>query len=67
MKWVEIDGAHINMGEVMLFSWRDGALHVNFYGYRGSYTIRDPDKQLYLKMCRSQGILPAEEVLTSGS
>lgn len=66
MKWVNLAGVHVNMDQVMCFSWRDKGLMVNFYGYSGSYTIRDPDKQLYLKMCRSQGIRPAEEVVSNG-
>lgn len=66
MKWVNLDGIHVNMDQVMLFRWHDGGLRVSFQGYPRSYTFCDPDKRLYLKMCRSQGLRPAEGVVPDG-
>lgn len=61
MKWVEIIGTHVNMNLVETFVWHDGQLHVFFHGDNKVTKVDDPDQELYLKMCRSQGIQPYEE------
>ena len=62
MKWCEILGTHINMNLVASFVWYDGKLRLWFVGDSGDgATLADPDRELYIKMCRSQGIRPYEE------
>jgi hypothetical protein len=61
MKWVLIRRSHIHMDNVDLFSWWEGKLLVWFSGDPKSVEFDDPERELYLKMCRSQGVLPYEE------
>lgn len=61
MKWVLIEQRHINMNNVDLFSWDDGILCIYYSGDPNPTEVMDPDRKLYLKMCRSQGVTPYEE------
>lgn len=61
MKWALISRTHINMGNVVAFFWSRGVLYVRFIGNDVSERWTDPDRKLYLKMCRSQGLQPYEE------
>ena len=56
MKWVLIGRLHINTSNVSAFKWEDGRLYIFFPGDPVPYTRRDPDKKLYYKVCRSQGL-----------
>jgi len=60
MKWVELDKTHINTDHVQGFYWRRGVLVLTFVG-RAPERWDDPKRELYLKMCRSQGVRPCEE------
>lgn len=61
MKWVLIEKRHINMNNVDLFSWDDGVLVVYYSGDPVPGEYMDPNRELYLKMCQSQGVQPYEE------
>lgn len=61
MKWVLIEQRHINMNNVDLFSWDDGILFIYYSGDPSPSEIMDPDRELYLKLCQSQGVRPYGE------
>ena len=61
MKWVLICREHINMTNVDAFKWQNGTLYVHFNSDPYPAKYPDPDKELYFKMCRSQGLRPDEE------
>ncbi len=61
MKWAEIEGTHINTNVIQTFYWKDGKLTIWFIGDQLPIEYDDPDQVLYVKLCRSQGIRPAEE------
>ena len=61
MKWILIENRHINMNNVDMFSWDDGILFVWYNGDPMPGEYLDPDRQLYLKMCQSQGVRPVME------
>ena len=61
MKWALIGKRHVNMNNVDAFMWENGIL---FLGYSGDPEVAefdDPDRELYHKLCRQQGIRPYEE------
>jgi hypothetical protein len=62
MKWVEINGRHINTNNVDSFDWLDGVLEIRYDGSIATWCTVDPDKKMYKKLCRCLGILPYEEV-----
>ena len=61
MKWVEIDHTHINTHHIQTFYWIKGKLLLSFVGRESMEQWEDPNKELYLKLCRSQGVQPYEE------
>ena len=61
MKWVLLGKRHINTNNVSYFKWDHGTLFVYFNVSEGSIVLPDPDKKLYRKMCKQQGIRPYEE------
>lgn len=61
MKWTTIYKSHVNTNNVDCFRWEDGLLLVWFIGSECPNKWDDPDRQLYLKLCRQQGIQPVEE------
>lgn len=60
MKWAMIIDVHLNMDLVVSYYWEHSWLKVVPVGGE-VLTYYDPDRKLYLKMCRSQGVLPYEE------
>ncbi len=61
MKWVTLRSAHINTNNVGMFYWDDGYLFIDFVGDEGEWKMEDPDQELYIQLCRQQGIRPYEE------
>lgn len=61
MKWAMIDRFHINTWSLQAFYWKDGELIIALEG-RPELVCPDHDRELYLKLCRQQGIRPYEEV-----
>ena len=61
MKFVEIDGIHINADQIRTFLWKDGELCVWYAGRHFFESWPDPDRALYKKMCYELGVLPAED------
>lgn len=61
MKWVIIKKTHINTNLVETFYWCDGRLIIAFVGEDQPAVWEDPDRKLYLQLCRQQGIRPYEE------
>lgn len=61
MKWVEVKGTHINTNRMQTFYWKDGKLVLWLTGDWFPLEWDDPDRELYRKLCRQQGLRPAEE------
>lgn len=60
MRWVLIDGTHINTDNVRSFYWDDGVLYISYN--TGNYnTWSDPDKALYIRLCHLLGLRAAED------
>lgn len=60
MRWVLIDGTHINTDHVRTFYWDDGVLYI-YYNTRGHTTWSDPDKARYTRLCHLLGLRAAED------
>ena len=60
MKWATLNRTHVNMNTVETFYWCDGRIVIAFVGEDQPAVWEDPDRELYLKLCRQQGILPAK-------
>lgn len=60
MKWVLIDGTHINTDNVRTFYWNNGVLYI-FYTSGSPNTWSDPDKARYIRLCHLLGLRPAED------
>ena len=61
MKWVELNGIHINTNTIKCFWWWNGTLTIRYIDSVGLQpTIADPDKKLYTKLCHNLGIRPYE-------
>lgn len=58
MKWVRVNGQHINTDQLQLFHWERGYLILWFSGEEESVNWRDPDKRLYLEICNALGVAP---------
>lgn len=65
MKWVLIDGVHINTDLLTKFRREKGYLFLRFFG-GNTITILDRDGKLYLKLCHQLGVRPVEEVRENG-
>lgn len=61
MKWVTVKLTHINTNNVDAFKWEDGELVVFFNSDPEPAKWIDPDRELYLQLCRQQGVRPVEE------
>lgn len=61
MKWVLINMTHVNTNNIDCFRWEDGKLYVWFVAEKIPSEWDDPDRELYLRLCRQQGIRPYEE------
>ena len=61
MKWAIVRRDHINMNNVTIFKWVEEELYVWFVGEEKPAKWKDPDRKLYIKLCRQQGIRPYEE------
>lgn len=59
MRWVLIDGTHINTDHVITFYWDDGELYIYTTGSPNTWS--DPDKALYIRLCHLLGLRPAED------
>lgn len=60
MKWVEIDGTHINTNNIQSFYWNehDDMLEIWWVGTSTKAVIPDPDRTHYFKLCRLLGVRP---------
>ena len=61
MKWATVKWTHINTNNVTAFKWKDGLLYVFFIAEEEPTHWHDPDRELYLKLCRQQGVQPYGE------
>lgn len=61
MRWVLIDGNHINTDNVTNFYWVNGVLYIFYVGSTTPGGCVDPDKAHYLKLCHLLGLRPAED------
>lgn len=61
MTWVKIDKVHINTDQVQVFHWLSGQLWVHFAGKDSPIAYRDPDQDLYVRLCQAVGVAPTEE------
>lgn len=61
MKWVLVARTHINTDLVQAFFWTEGQLTIWVVADDVSMKFRDPDRALYLKLCRALGVRPVEE------
>lgn len=60
MKWVKIEGTHINTNQIATFYWKDGRLEAWFVGDAVAAKWDDPDRELYVKLCQQIGVEPEE-------
>jgi hypothetical protein len=60
MKWATINKTHVNTNNVDAFKWEDGELVIFFNSDEEPAKWRDPDRKLYLHLCRQQGVRPYE-------
>lgn len=61
MKWICVNGTHINTTRLETFFWRGGMLWLYFTGSLTPTTWKDPDRELYVKMCHALGVRPYKE------
>lgn len=61
MRWVLIDGTHINTDNVRTFYWDNGVLYIFYVGTVNPGGCPDPDKAHYIRLCHLLGLRPAEE------
>ena len=61
MRWVLIDGTHINTDNVRSFYWYDNMLYIYFVGSVNPGGCPDPDKAHYIRLCHLLGLRPAED------
>ena len=61
MRWICIDGTHINAHRIDTFFWKDGKLVVCFTGNPEPMDWDDPARELYLQVCHQLGARPVEE------
>lgn len=62
MKWVTIDKTHLNTNHIVAFYWCNGKLAITPNSANPKPVIwEDPDRELYLKLCRQQGVQPVME------
>jgi hypothetical protein len=66
MKWTLIRCTHVNVNNVDAFKWEDGELVVFFNSDPEPAKWKDPDRQLYVKLCQALGVRPYEEGDTDG-
>ena len=62
MKWVTVKIMHINTNNLDAFYWYTGKLYLVFNSDPKPVILEDPDRELYLKLCRQQGVQPVEEL-----
>jgi hypothetical protein len=60
VKWVLLGARHINTDQLQAFIWSAGSLYLTFNG-ETVLRLRDPDRELYLKLCRLLGVRPVED------
>ena len=59
MKWVLIDGDHINTDQIKIFCWLDtGRLAILLVGDDNYRCYEDPNKTQYIKLCHVLGVSP---------
>ena len=61
MKWIAVNGTHINTNRIDTFYWKAGYLCVWLAGSDDPTAWEDPDRDLYIKMCHTLGVRPCEE------
>ncbi len=60
MRWVLIDGTHINTDNVRTFYWDNSVLYIYYVGTGEPGSCHDPDKVHYIRLCHLLGLRPAE-------
>jgi hypothetical protein len=63
MKWVRINGHHINTDQLQLFKWEKGYLVLWFLGEESAVNWFDPQQKLYIQLCNALGVSPYKEDL----
>lgn len=66
MKWICVQGTHINTSRIDTFFWRDSRLWIWFAGAMEAVTWDDPYRESYLQVCHQLGVRPDEEVVADG-
>lgn len=58
VKWITIEGSHINTDTIATFYWEDGVLTM-WRSNNAMLEWEDPDKKLYHMICRAVDLAPA--------
>ena len=61
MKFVLIEGIHINVSQIRSFAWKDGELCVWYAGRHFFESWKDPDRKLYKDLCYMLKVLPIQD------
>ena len=64
MKWVTVGRAHWNADHIEAFFWAAGQLVVYWHDREENNveSYKDPDRALYIRLCRAVGLAPVEVV-----
>ncbi len=62
-KWFTIDNVHINLDEVVFFSWAGDLVHIRLNGEANVFKVFDHDKRLYAGLCDVLGIAMVKEII----
>lgn len=60
MKWIRINGRHINTDQLQMFRWEKGYLILWFTDDPEGVNWWDPEQELYLQLCHTLGVMPWE-------
>lgn len=67
MNWVEIQGYHFNLAQVVAFQWTNGYLRISTtIVAKEYYYFPDPDCHLYRKLCNACCMNIADSVKGKG-
>lgn len=61
MKWVIIDGTHVNTDQIQSFYWLEGELVIWHAASAMCDKLEDPEQRIYKKLCRDLGVRPVGE------
>ena len=63
MKFILIEGVHINVDQIRSLTWRRGDLCIWYAGQHFFECWSDPDQTIYKRICDVLGIEPDAETL----